>query len=359
MYVSPGFMSVKLTACEKQRLENIKNNRMQLLAAGIDLPRMKSMGDDLFGSKRKSNVKSSKEGKNKVGYGADDEEYLPHDGEDSAHFYSADDDESGRAHTTKEHTIMDFRQPLIDSYVEEMHVPVAPPSSTQPIEENNEHSSPFNVEASIVDVEGNMGAISILSKKRKKRVRGPTRGFKVDKLRKTLGHPIPIQIDRERIAIVGGFATFVANTIGENIRQNAPIRDIGWQEIDFGIRESIILRAGQTFELGDYKNDMVIRHILDVKCQILYTNWKCKLHRYYQKMKKDVSDPENHPLAPCNQDDWVFMIKKVWRKKAFKKKSKRGKNARKGLQYNHTSGSQSFVARASKFATTEKKSNLF
>ncbi|GAB2267359.1 hypothetical protein Dimus_038665 [Dionaea muscipula] len=215
MYVSPGFMSVKLTAYEKQRLENIKNNRMQLLAAGIDLPRIKFMGDDLFGLKRKSNVKSSKEGKNKVGYGVDDEEYLPHDGEDSAHFYSADDDESARAHTTKEHTIMDFRQPLTgnkrvmasthplrmsqrirkegdghntttstwpndctDSYVEEMHVPVAQPSSTQPLEENNEHSSPFNVEASIGDVEGNMGAISILSKKRKKRVRGPTRGFK-------------------------------------------------------------------------------------------------------------------------------------------------------------------------------------
>ncbi|GAB2280901.1 hypothetical protein Dimus_039434 [Dionaea muscipula] len=101
MYVSPGFMSAKLTAYEKQRLENIKNNRMQLLAVGIDLPRMKSMGDDLFGSKQKSNIKSSKEGKNKVGYGADDEEYLPHDGEDSAHFYSADDDESARAHTTK------------------------------------------------------------------------------------------------------------------------------------------------------------------------------------------------------------------------------------------------------------------
>ncbi|GAB2265546.1 hypothetical protein Dimus_037830 [Dionaea muscipula] len=104
---------------------------------------------------------------------------------------------------------------------------------------------------------------------------------------------------------------------------------------------------------------MVIRHILDVKCQILYTNLKCRLHRHYQKMKKDVSDPENHPLAPCNQYDWVFMIKKVWRKKAFKKKSKRGKNARKGLQYNHTSGSQLFVARASKFATTKKEEQPF
>ncbi|GAB2278151.1 hypothetical protein Dimus_039270 [Dionaea muscipula] len=40
----------------------------------------------------------------------------------------------------------------------------------------------------------------------------------------------------------------------------------------------------------------------------------------------------------------------------MQKKSKRGKNARKGLQYNHTSGSQSFVARANKlFATTGKE----
>lgn len=44
--------------------------------------------------------------------------------------------------------------------------------------------------------------------------------------------------------IVGDYATPVANATGESIRAHAPVQDIGWDEIEFGIRESILLRVG-------------------------------------------------------------------------------------------------------------------
>ena len=77
-----------------------------------------------------------------------------------------------------------------------------------------------------------------------KRVRGPTRGKNVDQMRKTLGHPIPVVINPETMSIEGKYATSVACALGLNIRDHAPVRDIGWGAIDFGIRESILLRVG-------------------------------------------------------------------------------------------------------------------
>lgn len=66
----------------------------------------------------------------------------------------------------------------------------------------------------------------------------------MDKIRKKLGHPIPIEIDREAMAIVGEYSASVAYAIGESIRAHAPVRDIGWGKLDFGIKESIIQRVG-------------------------------------------------------------------------------------------------------------------
>ncbi|GAB2290617.1 hypothetical protein Dimus_038107 [Dionaea muscipula] len=106
--------------------------------------------------------------------------------------------------------------------------------------------------------------------------------------------------------------------MGEHIRMDAPVRDVGWKKLEFGIRESIIQRVGKIFELSDYKNDMDLRCIIDKKCGVLYRNWKNKLHAHYKRIKKEMPNPKSHPLYPCKSDDWTFMIKKVWTKKAFK-----------------------------------------
>ncbi|KAF7123195.1 hypothetical protein RHSIM_Rhsim12G0114600 [Rhododendron simsii] len=401
-----------LTEIEKERQETIKHNLKELEAVGIDPARLKSMAMSLSGSKPKTSGKSTKEGNNKVGHGADPD-YTPPEGGEILSSCSDNDESSGsQAKKAKvvgpgKKRVTSTTQALRKSQriqkeggspngatsslpteptsnrVEGMSVMVAQASGlpTSPTDETNQHSS-------LPNVGGSTGSTLIPSKKR---VRGPTRGINVDKERKKLGHPIPVEIDREAMAIVGDYASSVAYAIGESIRSHAPVRDIGWGDIDFGIKESIILRVGQTFGLGDYKNDMVLRCIIDVKCQALYREWKCRLHNHYKVIKNEVSDPQNHPLYPCNPEDWKFMIKKVWRKKAFKmhklvercgsnitckillacslvgkystslfygflqKKSKRGKNARKSLKYNHTSGSQSFVARASKFVSKKRK----
>ncbi|KAI8568175.1 hypothetical protein RHMOL_Rhmol02G0177000 [Rhododendron molle] len=66
----------------------------------------------------------------------------------------------------------------------------------------------------------------------------------MDKVRKELGHPIPVDINRVAWKLVGDHSTAVAAALGEQIRDHAPVQDIRWKVIDFGIRESIIVRVG-------------------------------------------------------------------------------------------------------------------
>ncbi|KAG5517391.1 hypothetical protein RHGRI_037963 [Rhododendron griersonianum] len=296
-----------LTEIEKERQETIKHNLKELEAVGIDPARLKSMAMSLFGSKLKASGESTKEGNNKtkvMGPGKKRGTSTTQTLRKSQRIQKEGASPNGATSSLP-------TEPTAN-HAEGMSVMVAQPSElpTSPTDETNQHSS-------LPNVEGSMGSTLIPSKKR---VRGPTRGINVDKERKKLGHPIPVEIDREAMAIVGDYSSSVAYAIGESIRSHAPVRDIEWGDIDFGIKESIILRVGQTFGLGDYKNDMVLRRIIDFKCQALYRDWKCRLHDHYKVIKKEVSDPQNHPLYPCNLEDWKFMIKKVWRKKAFKAK---------------------------------------
>ncbi|KAH7863368.1 hypothetical protein Vadar_016637 [Vaccinium darrowii] len=193
----------------------------------------------------------------------------------------------------------------------------------------------------------------------KKGVRGPTRGKNMDKVRKELGKPIPVEIDHVSRKLVGVHSTAVAAALGEQIRDHAPVRDIRWKSIDFGIRESIIVRVGQTFDIGDYKNDIEVKETIDLKCQDLYKEWKSNLYSHYLAMKEKVADPKNHALYPCKPEDWISMIDNVWETEEWKAKSDRGKYARSKVKFNHTSGSRSFASRASMILKKNgKKQNI-
>lgn len=75
----------------------------------------------------------------------------------------------------------------------------------------------------------------------------------------------------------------------------------------------------QIFGIGDYKNDMVVRRVIDIKCQSLYLDWKCELHNHCKYLKeKKVSDLKSHVLYPCNPNNWVFMIENVWETEDWK-----------------------------------------
>ena len=77
----------------------------------------------------------------------------------------------------------------------------------------------------------------------KKPVRGPTRGKNIDKIVKALGQRIPIQLNRISMEIEGKKASSLASCLGEHIRENAPVGKDGWHDIQFGRKESIVLRA--------------------------------------------------------------------------------------------------------------------
>ncbi|KAF7127811.1 hypothetical protein RHSIM_Rhsim11G0006000 [Rhododendron simsii] len=367
MYVRPGFLSQQLTGYEKKRNRNVEENLQVLESFGI-----KSLSKALFGSNHSGNTKGTHKKKNKTGHGNIDEDYLPSNGEGRVSSSEEDDDSSdddvSSGSQANKHTLLLFLflflfqvkstgpgkkkspsdpQPLrklqitqangcqalrIQPHtvlVEGMTEVAAQPTQlpTSPTEQTNPFGSPHTIASSIA-------SSSIVGKKR---VRGPTRGKNVDNMRKTLGHPIPIIINPETMSIEGKYATSVACAIGLNIRDHALVRDIGWGDIDFGIRESIILRVGQMFGLGDYKNDMVVRRVIDIKFQSLYANWKCDLYKHYKDLKeKKVSDIKSHALYPCNPNDWVFMIENVWETEDWKTKSDRGAHARSCLKFNHT-----------------------
>lgn len=75
------------------------------------------------------------------------------------------------------------------------------------------------------------------------RVRGKTRGLKVEKLRRQLGHAIPISIPASSLAPEGEFATSFANRLGEAIRDEAPVRKEGWKFVPEGIKKLVIKRV--------------------------------------------------------------------------------------------------------------------
>ncbi|KAF7132443.1 hypothetical protein RHSIM_Rhsim09G0079100 [Rhododendron simsii] len=267
-----------LTEIEKERQETIKRNLKELEAVGIDPARLKSMAMSLSGSKPKTSGKSTKEGNNKVGHGADPD-YTPPEGGEILSSCS-DNDESSGSQAKKAKVVGPGKKRVT--------------STTQALRKSQR-----------IQKEGGSpnGATSSL----------PT-------------EPTANHADGMSVMVAQASELPTSPTDETNQHSSLPnvggstVRDIGWGDIDFRIKESIILRVGQTFGLGDYKNDMVLRCIIDVKCQALYREWKCRLHNHYKVIKNEVSDPQNHPLYPCNPEDWKFMIKKVWRKKAFKVK---------------------------------------
>ncbi|KAF7135983.1 hypothetical protein RHSIM_Rhsim08G0062000 [Rhododendron simsii] len=212
-----------LTEIEKERHETIKHNLKELKAVGIDPARLNSMAMSLFGSKVKASGKSTKEGNNKVGHGIDPD-YIPPEGVEILSSCSDNDESSrsqakkaklmspGKKKSTSTTQVLRKSQRIpgvtsslptepIANHAEGMSVMVAQPSELplSPTDEANQHSCLPNV--------------------------GGSR-------------------DREAMAIVGDYATSVAYAIGESIRSHAPVRDIRWRDIDFGIKESIILCVG-------------------------------------------------------------------------------------------------------------------
>ncbi|CAL5349506.1 unnamed protein product [Camellia sinensis] len=375
-FLKPGGLVQKMTKYEKDRKKTIQKNKIRFDALGI-----KSLKNSMFGSIEKDNSESCRVGKRKVGETDNDEDYQPLD-DDEGLSSSSDNGEPfdsqvikdihmgpGRKTnrcaarliasqiprekrtTVDEDTLTLPRRPVT---AQVNHLESTPEVSTQPIHLPALHTRPDQLPTSATQpnhlsspcIVTNSGAsIPVLGKKR---VRGPTRGKNVEKIRKERGDRIPVTLNRLTKAIEGEYATPLAAALGQQIRVHAPVRNDGWLEIAFGLRESIVTRVGQTFDFGDYNNDVDVRCIIDHKCQTLYSEWKSRLHTHYKSLKENnVSDLKSQILYPCTKDDWEWMIDNLWETDDWKVKSENAMKARGCVKYNHTSGSRSFASRAS------------
>ncbi|CAL5441710.1 unnamed protein product [Camellia sinensis] len=374
-FLKPGGLVQKMTKYEKDRKKTIQKNKIRFDALGI-----KSLKNSMFGSIEKDNSESCRVGKRKVGETDNDEDYQPLDDEGlssssdngepfdsqviedihmgpgkktnrcAARLIASQTPREKRS-TVDEDTLTLPRRPVA---AQVNHSESTPEVSTQPIHLPALHTRPDQLPTSATQPDHlsspctvtNSGAsIPVFGKKR---VRGPTRGKNVEKIRKERSDRIPVTLNRLTKAIEGDYATPLAAALGQQIRVHAPVRNDGLLEIAFGLRESIVTRVGQTFDFGDYNNDVDVRCIIDHKCQTLYSEWKSRLHTHYKSLKKDnVSDLKSQILYPCTKDDWEWMIDNLWETDDWKVKSENEMKARGCVKYNHTSGSRSFASRAS------------
>ncbi|KAF7134583.1 hypothetical protein RHSIM_Rhsim08G0110800 [Rhododendron simsii] len=241
------------------------------------------MAMSLSGSKPKASGKSTKEGNNKLGHGAD-LDYIPPEGGEILSSCS-DNDESSRSQAVKVIFAHDYS--YSKSYGSRKKRGT---STTQALRKSQriqkEGGSPNGATSSrsTEPTANHAKGMSVMVAQPSELPTSPTD--------ETNQHSRLPNVGSSTVVIMSVYAGRVFDLMLQ-------FETLGGGDIDFGIKESIILRVGQTFGLGDYKNDMVLRRIIDVKCQALYRDWKCRLHDHYKVIKKEVSDPKTIHYIPA------------------------------------------------------------
>ncbi|XP_020271328.1 uncharacterized protein LOC109846489 isoform X2 [Asparagus officinalis] len=84
-------------------------------------------------------------------------------------------------------------------------------------------------------------------------------GKGIERLVTQLGHAISVPIPSSSGAPEGEHATSLANEIGKEIRSSALVRNCGWDNIDAGSREAIIMRVRELgFEYLESREQLVM-----------------------------------------------------------------------------------------------------
>ncbi|XP_038978342.1 uncharacterized protein LOC113461311 isoform X1 [Phoenix dactylifera] len=310
-FVKPGCLSQKLTGYERQRQKRIEMNSMRLEALGIP-----GMSKALFGSNQNGN-----EGPNKISNGDDDDEYLPSDNEEL--------NSSGDAELVP---VMAAQPTLLPTF------------STQ---QTHELSSPPII-ANSVGLSYGLKYLTILACSSSKRVRGKTVGKGIDKLiAQNGGEKLSVPVLDEWNALCGINAPKVTSLLGVYIRRMCPIKGIPtWRHVDEATQSAIIQSVLDKFKISDdYHGNLVAQQAVHRKCYNIHRNWRHNMKLHYKHVKNVLHvDPYSHPYEHVTQEDWRHLIDDVWKSKEHKVRSKAGKKNRKKLEYNHCSGSRSFVA---------------
>ncbi|KAJ6825522.1 uncharacterized protein M6B38_376565 [Iris pallida] len=322
IYLRPGQTAQLTSAYEKQRIENIARNQRKFEALGL------LHATNLLAPFEKVTQTSLAKNSKRNASERDDNEYRPGDCDDLLSSYSSEDENNGHSNPQMEKVIYNG--------------PTRKSSRLISTPEDNMTEGSNNLQ---LHVPSPMESPASGAGSQKKNTRGKTRGKAVEKMVQKIGK-LQVPIATTERASVGENATALANQIGIEIRAAAPLQDVMyWDYVDDSLKKSIILRVRDKFEIKNYDDDEVVRRAITKICQLRYKDWRSRMHAHYKSLLKNGVNPRSKPYKGVSQEDWEYMIDRVWTtNEKFKKRSEQNVVARSSLPWNHSCGSKSFAA---------------
>ncbi|KAF5950173.1 hypothetical protein HYC85_012166 [Camellia sinensis] len=115
-------------------------------------------------------------------------------------------------------------------------------------------------------------------------------------------------------AFEGVLATSESNEIGLQIRRMCPIQGVNsWTVANPATKAAIVQVVRDKFEIEDnYEENSLSQKVVEMKCYVLYKDWKCKMKKEWEKHVDAGIDPYAHPYKGVQSDDWKHLMDQVW-----------------------------------------------
>ncbi|KAJ6805438.1 uncharacterized protein M6B38_180485 [Iris pallida] len=295
VYLRPGQAAQMTSTYEKQRHENIASNQRKLDALGLLrasnlLTPFEKVTQTSFGKNSKRNVSER-----------DGDEYRPGQCDDLLSSSSSDDDNNVPSNQQMKKVV--HNGPI--------HKSSRLVSTPEDITAEGSNNLQMHVPSPMESQASGSGSP-------KKNIRGKTHGKAIEKMVQKTGK-LQVSIPARERAPVGDNATPLANQIGVEVRAAAPLQDVMyWDDIDDTLKKSIIQRFRDKFEIKNYDEDEVVRQTITKICQLRYKDWRSRMHAHYKKLLKDGINPRSNSYKGVSQEDWEYMIDRVWTTNANK-----------------------------------------
>ncbi|KAJ6798065.1 Uncharacterized protein M6B38_212985 [Iris pallida] len=178
-----------------------------------------------------------------------------------------------------------------------------------------------------------------------KKTRGFSRAINTSNIMLTTGKRIEIHLDEDLGVPVGqvrNISSLLSHECGYQVRNNAPLLQAHWDDVDEDTMHKLIDGVTTNFEV-DTKDPRWYKYICD-NMRNRYNDYKHKLFKYYNSCESDEAARENPPLKLLRERDlseWEWLCDHFMSEK-FQKRSEVDSINRSKNPWNHCGGSRPF-----------------